>query len=269
MSFASIAFSANSAGPNAPSAIGQRVADGSISWTGPILLVTARTALLLLCQGLLALIFSTRHQPAPFREAGDWWAVYGTLVDIGCLLGMCHFTRREGIRMRDLFGPIRLRRGRDVWLGLAFFLLIFPFFIGGSYVARLLLFGATDATVNANLLRFHALPLWATIYSVSLWWLIWSPTEEMSYQAYVLPRLEALTGRTWVAFLVVGFWWAAQHCALPLVLEWKFILFRFLAFLPGVMVAMLVYLRSGRRLAPLIVAHWPMDITAAILTATY
>jgi hypothetical protein len=31
---------------------------------------------------------------------------------------------------------------------------------------------------------------------------------------------------------------------------------------------MVCYLRT-RRLAPLIIAHWPMDIAAALMTATY
>jgi membrane protease YdiL (CAAX protease family) len=106
------------------------------------------------------------------------------------------------------------------------------------------------------------------VYSLTLWWMIWSPTEEATYQAYVLPRLQALTGRTWIAFLIVGVCWTAQHCALPFVPDWRFLLFRFLAFLPGVLVLMLIYLRT-RRLTPLIVAHWPMDIVAAIMTAAY
>ena len=106
------------------------------------------------------------------------------------------------------------------------------------------------------------------VYGLALWWMIWSPTEETTYQAYVVPRLQALTGRTWIAFLIVGFCWAAQHCALPFIPDWRFLLFRFLSFLPGVLMLMLIYLRT-RRLAPLIVAHWPMDIGAAIMTAIY
>jgi hypothetical protein len=31
--------------------------------------------------------------------------------------------------------------------------------------------------------------------------------EEITYQAYALPRIQALSGRTWVAIAVVGFWW--------------------------------------------------------------
>jgi len=253
---------------NAPAALHERIAAGRISWIGPLLLVAARSILLLISQGLLALILFLLHRHTPWRAAGDWWSVYGTLVDIGCLIGLRHFTRKEGIRLRDLIGPIRMRRGHDLFLGLGYFLLVFPFFIGGSYIARILLYGSTDKTLNSYLLHVHTLPVWAIVYSVTLWWMIWSPTEETTYQAYALPRLQALTGRIWVAFLIVGFLWALQHCALPFIPDWRYILFRFLAFLPGVLVMMLVYLRT-RRLAPLIVAHWPMDITAAIMTAIY
>jgi len=172
------------------------------------------------------------------------------------------------MRLRDLIGPIRMRRGHDLWLGLGYYLLVFPFFLGGGYFAQKLLYGSAGDSPYKYLVHPHPLPLWAMVYSLSLWWMIWSPTEETTYQAYVLPRLQALTGRTWIAFLIVGFCWTAQHCALPFVPDWRYILFRFLAFLPGVLMMMLIYLRT-RRLAPLIVAHWPMDIVAAIMTAIY
>ena len=245
-----------------------QIASGRISWTGPLLMVSARSVLLVASQALAALVLLAAHRPAPWRAAGDWWVVYGTLVDLGCLIGLRYFTRKEGIRVRDLIGQVRLRRGRDLFLGLGYFVLIFPFFLGGSYVARVLLYSSSRQDPNAYLLHVHALPVWATVYSLTLWWIIWSPTEETTYQGYVLRRLQALSGRTWIAFLIGGFWWAAQHCALPFIPDWRFLLFRFLAFLPGVLVLMVFYLRT-RRLAPLIVAHWPMDIAAALMTAIY
>jgi hypothetical protein len=39
---------------------------------------------------------------------------------------------------------------------------------------------------------------------------------------------------------------------------------RFLAFVPGVTAFMLIYLKT-RRLPPLIMAHWPMDIGAILM----
>lgn len=253
---------------NARSQIEKRMAAGRISWIGPLLLVAARSVLWLTFQCLLALILLALHRPAPFRTAGNWWIIYGTLVDICCLLGMWHFTRREGIRLRDLIGPIHMRGGRDLFFGLGLLAFIFPFFWVGGRLAQVLLYGSVAKAPIAYLLQAHTLPLWATLYSLTAWWIIQSATEEMTYQGYVLPRLQALTGRTWIAVSIVGFWWTAHHCMVPFVPDWRYLLYRFLAFLPGVMVIMLIYLRVCR-LAPFIIAHWPMDLMVAIMTGTH
>ena len=254
--------------PNSLTQIQQRVAAGRLPWTGPLLLAALRPALFFTVQGLLALAYFAFHRPGAWHEAGRWWNVYGTVVDIGCLIGLRIFTRKESIRIRDLIGPVRLRRGHDIFLGLGLFFLIFPCFIVGSMLAQKLLYGSLDTATSVYLTQLHALPIWAFVYSITIWWVISSPTEEAIYQGYALPRLRALTGRTWVAMTVVGFWWAAQHCLLPFVPDSKYLLFRFLEFLPGVFVMMLVYLRM-RRLGPLILAHWTMDILGAVMTAAH
>jgi membrane protease YdiL (CAAX protease family) len=136
--------------------------------------------------------------------------------------------------------------------------------LGGLLAARLV-YGVSQPDVFPGILGGRVLPLWAVIYSFSLWWMIWSPTEEMTYAGYSLPRAQALSGRTWVAVVLVGFWWAIQHSFLPFIPEWRNVVWRFLAFLPGVVVLLFIYLRT-RRLAPLIVAHWSMDIIATVMT---
>jgi hypothetical protein len=103
--------------PNSLASIQERVAAGRIPWIGPLLLVSARSFMWMASQGLLALVFLARHRPAPWREATYWWSVCGTLGDIVCLIALRYFTRREGICLRDLLGPIRMRRGRDLFLG--------------------------------------------------------------------------------------------------------------------------------------------------------
>ena len=250
---------------NAQAPIEARLAAGRISWAGPLIVMAARPLLMIAAQGLTALILAGMHRPGAWRQAGYWWTVYGTFVDIGCLSAMFWFTRREGIRLRDLIGPIRLHNGKDIFLGLGYFVLIFPLFLIGGTISHKVLYGPTTPDAGAYLVQPHVMPVWAVIYSLSLWWIIWSPTEEITYQGYVLPRFRALSGRTWVAFLVVGLVWAFQHSLLPFVLDWRFMLFRTLAFAPGVFAMMAIYWRT-RRLAPLIFAHWPMDIAGALMT---
>ncbi len=79
-------------------------------------------------QGLVALIYVLRRHPSAWSAAAPWWTVYGTLVDAGCLALMMKFTRPEGIRLRDLVGKVRLRWGRDIFLGIGCFLIFVQFF---------------------------------------------------------------------------------------------------------------------------------------------
>jgi hypothetical protein len=245
--------------------IEKRLAAGRVLWTGPLVLVCARSVIWLSLQSGLALVLLVLHRPEPFRSAGQWWPLYANLGDLGCLIGLRYFTGQEGIRLRDLIGPIRMRWGRDLWLGLGILAVSYPLCMVGAHFAGILVYGSSAGVPMEFLLQKHALPLWATIYSLTVWWVIQSATEEMTYQAYVLPRLQALTGRTWMAMAITGFWWAGQHCMFPFVADWRYLAFHFLIFVPLVLVWMPVYLRM-RRLSPFVIAHWPMDLLIAVMT---
>jgi membrane protease YdiL (CAAX protease family) len=251
---------------NSVAAIRARAAEGKVPWAGPLLLLAGRGAMWMASLGIVALIFRARGIAHPWRQATYWWSVCFTLSDMFCLAAMRYFTRREGMRLRDLIGPIRMRHGRDIFLGLGYYVLIFPFFLAAGYLTQILFYGPRGVAPNAYILHAHALPLWAVIYSLSIYWIIQSATEELTYQGFALPRLEALTGRPFVAFAMVAFFFTAQHCALGFVPDWRANLCRFLAYLPGCAVVMLIYMRT-RRLAPLIVAHWLIDIGAIVWTA--
>jgi len=253
---------------NSQTEIERRVSEGRIRWAGPLAVMIGRSVLMVVAQGMVACIYVLRGHPSPWNAAAPWWTVYGTLVDAGCLALMVKFTRLEGICLRDLVGQMRLRRGHDILLGIAFFVVFMQFFSIPGLLASKLVFGTTHPAFYPGLLAERRLPYWAVIYSFSLWWLIWSPTEEMTYNGYALPRIRALTGSRTLSVLLVGFCFALQHSFIPFILDWKYVVWRFLFFLPGVLIASLIYLWI-RRLAPLILAHWPMDLMAAIYTIRF
>jgi len=235
-----------------------------LSLLGPLLFLPARTALMLLAQGLVGLILLLRGSSKAWLDAAPWWTLYGTIVDIGCLAIMWKLTRMEGSSLRALFGTVRLFTAKDLLAGIATFASVFPFFVFGGMLSAYWLYGSIRVDPFPGLLSHRVLPVWAVIYSRTLWWMIWSPTEEMTYNGYCLSRLRSST-TTWVAVLLVGFWWAIQHSFLPFIPDWRSFFWRFLAFVPGVIAFILIYLRT-RRLTPLILAHWPMDIIATIMT---
>jgi len=250
---------------NSIEVLSERARVGILGWTGPWLVLVGRSLLIIAAQAVTVCILWMRFHSWSWNAAAKWWTVYGTLVDIGCLTLMAVYTRREGIRLRNLIGRVRLRWGRDLFLGAALLMLVFPFFILGAASATRMVYGSGQPPVFAGLAAGRVLPLWGIIYSLTLWLLIWSPTEEVTYRGYVLPRLEALCRKRWLAYGLVSFWWTLQHVFLPFILDWKFVLWRFLAFVPGVVLLTLPSLKI-RRLAPFIFAHWPMDLIALFMT---
>ena len=250
---------------NWPQQILRRVEQRQITWNGPLIVMVCRTVFILLAQGVVAGILWWHGAREPWLEAGAYWTVYATLVDVGCLALLWKLTRAEGITIRDLVGPIRLRYGGDLLLGLVVLIIVFPLFVAGGSLAGRWLYGVYQVDVYPGILGARVLPIWAVLYSRYVWWIIWSPTEELTYAGYALPRIEALSGRKWIAVGAVSFWWTIQHPFLPFIADWRCFLWRFIAFVPGVIALSLIYLRM-RRLTPLILAHWVMDIIATVMT---
>ena len=201
-----------------------------------------------------------QDHPTPWQAAAPWWIVYGTLIDIGCFILLARLVRREGIRLLDLISFQRPRLGRDLLLGVGFIVLYLFLAIGGGILFGILVYGADPAPAV-----MVPLPLWGTLYSLIVWPLIWAFAEEMTYQGYALPHLELLTGRGWLAILIVGFGWAIQHSALPLMADWRWAVYRFGSSLLIGIVLPIIYLRT-RRLLPFIIAHWAANLVSVLMT---
>jgi uncharacterized protein len=234
----------------------------SIPRLAPVLMVLIRPILALSVQGIIVLLLRQFQIQSPTVAVRNWWTVYGTLVDLVCLILLFRLTKVEGINLFSLRSFDRSRLKHDILLGLGIFMVVFPItVIGGSLLAGLLAYGTFQPTLpEGGFIR--SLPLWAVVYSRIIWWVIWSFTEELTFQGYALPRLQTLTKHTWLAVLWVSFGWSLQHSFLPWI-NWQHALFLFVTFVPLTLALQLIYLRL-RRLMPVIVAHWLMDLFSVL-----
>ena len=224
-----------------------------------LLVLLTRTLFFVLAQSLVALIFALQHHPTPWQASAAWWPADGVLANLLGLALLFVMTRREGMTLWALVSLDRRRLFHDIWLGLGLFLITFPVAFAGMTLAGILFYGSYSAT---PIVGGH-LPLWAALVGVMVFPFINGVTEQMTYSGYVLPRLEVLTGRTFLAVAIVAFWFALQHSALELLFDWRFVLYRFLSYLPLCIVVPVLYLRL-RRLTSLIVCHWCLDLIGGI-----
>jgi hypothetical protein len=141
----------------------------------------------------------------PWHDAEPWLPVYGTLIDVGCLVLLWRLTRREGIDLFDLVGFQRARLVRDALLGLALIPVSLVFIFAGTYAAGWIVYGAPAPPYFLG-----GLPLPAAFYGVLVWPFVWGLTEQITYNGYLLPRFQILFRDTGVAIVVVAFacaWW--------------------------------------------------------------
>src|SRR5215510_6852173 len=101
-------------GPNAHAALIRRRDAGTLTLSGPALMLFARSGFAVAAQAVTAAVFALRSSPHPWLDAAPYLPVYGTLIDAGCLALLWRLTRREGIGSFDLVGFERARIGRDV-----------------------------------------------------------------------------------------------------------------------------------------------------------
>jgi membrane protease YdiL (CAAX protease family) len=246
--------------PKAMTHIREQIQSGNISWTWPIILVFTRLFLAILAQGLTAGIFALQNHSDPWAAAAPWWIVYGTIIDLGCLGFLVCLTRKEGIRLFDLINFKRQKLGRDLLLAFGLiFLFVILIVIGGGVTGKLIYGSGPVPAIMVPL------PFLGSLYALLVWPIIWGIAEEMTYMGYALPRLEVLSGKGWVAILIVAFGWAIQHSAMPLLWDWQWAGYRFGSSLLVGIVLPIIYLKT-RRLLPFIMAHWVANALSVRLT---
>lgn len=233
----------------------------TISWHWPIALVFARFLFALVLQLLVAVVYVLLNNPNPLESAGHWFTVYGSLIDIGCLILIIWQIKKEGKTILDLLNIDRKKIGKSILTGLGYTLLFFPISMIGTVASTYVTYGTFEPIQVMG-----GIPLWGALFSVLVFPLLWAFTEQLTYQGYSLPRLEKAFKYKWVAIAIVSFGWMLQHIALPLTLDVRYAAMRMLSFLPLTIIMPLIYLRT-RRLLPFIIAHWIMDLTGAIMGA--
>jgi hypothetical protein len=231
--------------------------DSALKW--PLMLTFTRFFLALLFQFLLTFLLVYLKNPTPLKSAGKWFTVYGTLIDIVCLILIYRQINKEGKTFKDLINIDSKHIIKSELTGLGYTLFLFPISIAGTILSAFLIYG----TFNAQQIM-GGIPLWGAIYSVAIFPIEWAFSEQMTYQGYCLPHLEKAFNSKWLAIVIISFGWMLQHVALPFTPDWKYALMRMISFLPLTIIMPVMYLRT-KRLLPFILCHWFMDFVAAVM----
>jgi membrane protease YdiL (CAAX protease family) len=230
----------------------------------PWLLVISRSLLFLLFQGLLALALSLSDIPNGWNESTRWWVLTIIPANLVGIYLLAKLFRAEHKRYLDLLRFSRASLGRDLLWLVGILLIGLPLAILPINALAALIFG--NAAIPTSLL-FKTLPVWALVVGL-LFPLTIAFAELPTYFGYVMPRLAAQLKNGWVAWLIAALFLGLQHCFLPLILDGRFILWRFAMYLPFALFAGLVVKLRPQMLPYLAVVHALMDISTLAVYLT-
>lgn len=180
-----------------------------------------------------------------------WANVLVVIVDVATLVLVHRALRAEGRSLLDLVRPWRWR---DLAWGALLLVVLVIGFLVCSFLANLLVYGGPPPMPVATDL---SLPLWAGLVGILVAPLSIALAEESLYRGYAQPRL----ARTWgmpLALVSVAVVFGVQHVGFALTSPADVAAKVLTTLLAGLLLgALMLWMR---RIAPLVVAHWGLDV---------
>ncbi|OYO24732.1 CPBP family intramembrane metalloprotease [Enemella dayhoffiae] len=184
-----------------------------------------------------------------YHRALAWSNVTIVAVDLICLMAVRALLHRQGRSVRGVLAA----RARDTGWALLCFVILAVAFFAATFLGNLIAYqGAPPAPAGSG----HP-PLWLGIWAISIMPVTIALAEELVYRGYAMDSLQGRFGAAG-ALLISAAFFGLQHSALT---AWdpRAQLARFVAtFLGGVVLGLLF--RWRKRLWPVVVAHWLLDV---------
>ncbi len=227
----------------------------------PRLMLFSRITLFLIFQFLTTILFLIVSKNPAVEKSADWWPITIALADLVCLFLLIAAFRGERMDYWRIFHIDRQHLWGDLLALLVLTVLAAPLtYLPNVILAKLLYSDPTAVTA----LFYRPMPYWAAYLSILAFPILQGLTETPTYFGYVMPRFEAQGMNKWLAISIPALMLAAQHIAMPFLLDFRFIVWRGLMFLPFAFLVAIVFHWRPRLLPYFIVVHVLMNLATII-----
>jgi succinate dehydrogenase hydrophobic anchor subunit len=216
----------------------------------PFLMPIFRCALFVIA----GLLFSTLTNKS-LEQASQWWSVICVICNIITIIVLIIVFKHEGTSYRKVINLASEKMSLKETIFVIVIMLLLG--MGGMYGFGYLIYGYVPVTM------VQPIPVGIAIINIILLPITIIFAELPLYLGYSLNRIEQITNNKVLAIVYSTFFYALQHSFMPLIFDFRHILFRFLAFLPLMIVLGLMYYRS-KKLTKFMIGHAILDLATAI-----
>jgi len=214
------------------------------------ILVLPFRSILFICGGLLLSVILNQS----LNSLTSWWSVICSVVNIITLFFLVFLVKSEGISFKKL---VKYEKGQtkieEILIGIAITLVIG---MGGMYLAGALVYNEFPYMA---VMMIQPIPIWFAILNIFVLPITTTLAEDGLYLGYALNRIN----KKWTAILLPSFFYALQHSFIPFLLDWRYMVYRLLSFLPLTIIYAIWY-RKKQNPLPIMVGHFIINIATAL-----
>lgn len=214
---------------------------------GPFILPLFRSVLFI----IVGLLFA-RLTNQTLEQTSRWWSIICTICNVITIVLLMIICKSEATSYKELIGYQKGQGNGKYTLSIVLLMLLLG--MGGMYGFGFVIYGYVPVSM------LQPIPIWLASINLILLPLTVVFAELPLYFGYALNSIERITGSKTLSIVYPMFFYALQHSFIPLLFDWKHILFRFLSFLPLILVLGLIYYKN-KKLEPLMIGHAVLDLT--------
>ena len=219
-------------------------------------MLSSRPVLFLSFQAIIALIARS------WETSEKYWLLTATLTNIVSITLLCYLFRSEGKNYLNIFRFNRSGYRKDLLVFLGLTLLTGPVvFAPGYFISQAIW---NDPNVPTEMM-FGPVEHWLIYVLLITFPVTIAFAELATYFGYIMPKLRNQLKTKWLAIFLPVLFLSLQHCTLPFIPDFNFIIYRALVFLPfAILIGVSIYYRPS--LFPYFaILHGLMDFGTAFM----
>lgn len=190
------------------------------------------------------------------KDISNWWSIVASAVNIVTILIIVLAAKKSGRTYRE---QLNLKKGLDTPKRTIILVILFcAVGMSGMYLSGLVCYGSVMPKVTLNVAAPMPLAL-AIINLIAL-----PATIAFAEDGLYLGLGVNSFKNKYAAVIIPAFFYTLQHCFIPTIFDAKYMLYRFLMFLP-LTVIFCVYYRRKKNPVPLMTAHAVLDFATGML----
>lgn len=188
------------------------------------------------------------------EDISNWWSIAASIANAVVIGLLCIGAKKNNSSFRELIHYQKGKTKAKQIIGITVLVLMVG--MAGMYAAGYLCYGVFP---YAAPMMIAPIPVWLAVINVVVLPVSTAFAEDGLYLGCGVNQIQ----NKWLAVVIPAFFFALQHSFIPTLFNWKYMIYRFISFLP-LTVILCWYYHKKRDPVPIMVGHAVIDAATAL-----